>query len=169
MKTFFISDTHFGHTKVIRYSGRPFVTVDEMDRQMVANWNAVVAPEDHVYHLGDLMWHATKKSTATLLDSLNGRKTLIVGNHDHRPVRNSDRWFEVHKLLETEVDGRHVTLCHYPIAHWAGQRKGGVHLHGHMHGTREGFHRGALDVGVDLAHMAFTPRTLDELLPHFCA
>ena len=44
--TWFTADHHFGHRNVIRFCNRPFETVEEMDRTMIDNWNAVVRPDD---------------------------------------------------------------------------------------------------------------------------
>jgi calcineurin-like phosphoesterase family protein len=44
MNKWFISDTHFSHTNIIRYTGRPFQAVHEMDEQLIANWNALLLP-----------------------------------------------------------------------------------------------------------------------------
>lgn len=163
MTTFFTADTHFGHGKVINYCKRPFATADEMDEVLIDNWNMIVKPDDVVYHLGDFMWHGDKRAATSLLNELNGRKHLIVGNHDHRQVRNNSGWVEVDKLIEREIDGVHVTMCHYPLRTWAGIRRGGIHLHGHTHGSiqRENL---TYDVGVDVWN--FRPVSLQELLMH---
>jgi len=52
-KVFFTSDTHFNHVNIIKYCSRPFSSVEEMNREMIARWNSVVGPEDTVFHLGD--------------------------------------------------------------------------------------------------------------------
>ena len=41
-KTFFVSDTHFNHTNIIKYCNRPFNNADEMDAALIKNWNAKV-------------------------------------------------------------------------------------------------------------------------------
>ena len=79
MKTFFIADTHFGDKRIFRYENRPFADVDEMDQQMISRWNAVVSPEDIVYHLGDFGGDGRESQ---ILSQLNGTKYLIKGNHD---------------------------------------------------------------------------------------
>lgn len=51
MKKWFISDTHFSHFNIIRYTGRPFETVEEMN--LIKNWNDCVDANDQVFFLGD--------------------------------------------------------------------------------------------------------------------
>ena len=53
MRNWYIADTHFGHCNVIRFDGRPFGDVEEMDRVLMENWNARVGDGDDVYVLGD--------------------------------------------------------------------------------------------------------------------
>lgn len=77
----FSSDHHFSHFNVIRYSNRPFTTVEEMNEEMVRRWNARVKPEDTVYYLGD--FSLSRQALTTYLPRLNGEKHLIAGNHDH--------------------------------------------------------------------------------------
>ncbi|MYD88260.1 MAG: hypothetical protein F4018_07610 [Acidobacteria bacterium] len=51
-RTWVIADTHFGHANIIRHGERPFRTLGEMDKALVANWNDTVGDDDTVYHLG---------------------------------------------------------------------------------------------------------------------
>ena len=53
---YYIADCHFGHQGAIRFDHRPFDTVEEMERVMISNWNAVVSSRDTVYILGDFCW-----------------------------------------------------------------------------------------------------------------
>jgi calcineurin-like phosphoesterase family protein len=46
--THFYSDPHFGHTNIIKYCDRPFASVDEMNEELVARYNASVGPDDFV-------------------------------------------------------------------------------------------------------------------------
>ena len=52
--TYFISDTHFGDSRALELSKRPYNSVETMDYDMIMKWNTTVKPIDTVYHLGDL-------------------------------------------------------------------------------------------------------------------
>ena len=133
MKTFVISDTHFGHTNIIKYIDRPFTDVKQMDDTMIERWNSVVGPDDWVWHLGDFAFTKDKDECRLLFDKLNGHKALIVGNHDSPFVRKCLPWREVHYLYDLKWDGMHVILCHYPIEEWNRKHHKAIHLHGHVH------------------------------------
>ena len=82
MKVFGISDTHFNHKNIIRYCNRPFQTAEEMDAAMIKNWNETVSNKDVVLHLGDFGL-GNKDYIADIVSRLNGKKILILGNHDN--------------------------------------------------------------------------------------
>lgn len=82
MKIFVIADTHFGHENIIKYCSRPFQSVEEMNKVMLKNWNNTVSQQDLVIHLGDL-YLGKKAEAREFLKKLNGRKILIMGNHDN--------------------------------------------------------------------------------------
>jgi calcineurin-like phosphoesterase family protein len=119
MKIFFISDTHFFHKNIIKYTNRPFLDVNKMNEYIINQWNNVVSENDIIYHLGDFAigWDKTfpdkKECYKHIMDQLNGKKILIKGNHD----RESDNFYkdigfsEVYPYLI--VDG--MLLTHYPL------------------------------------------------------
>lgn len=80
-KIWLIADTHFSHTNVIQYCDRPFKDKFEMDKVLVQNWNNVVKKQDIVFMLGDFAL-CGKDKIIQIGQQLNGRKTLILGNHD---------------------------------------------------------------------------------------
>jgi calcineurin-like phosphoesterase family protein len=85
-KIWLTADTHFGHANIIKYENRPFResengTTDLMDRELISRWNNAVGKNDRVFHLGDVGICGKEKMTE-IVSSLNGRKTLIMGNHD---------------------------------------------------------------------------------------
>ena len=82
MKFFIISDIHFHHENIIKYSNRPFKSVEGMDKEMIRRRNNKVGKEDIVLHLGDFSL-GSEKEVKELKDSLNGTIFLLKGNHDH--------------------------------------------------------------------------------------
>lgn len=80
-KIWFTSDTHFFHNKIIEYCQRPFANVEEMNNELIYRWNQVVRNDDVVFHLGDFCLGKAKKWNS-ILDKLNGKICLILGNHD---------------------------------------------------------------------------------------
>jgi calcineurin-like phosphoesterase family protein len=96
MKTFIVADTHFRHENIIKYSGRPFKTVEEMDEQMIKRWNSRVGKDDLVIHLGDFAL-GNKEEVSEIRNKLNGNIILLKGNHDHRSIREAG--FLIHQDL----------------------------------------------------------------------
>lgn len=125
----FISDTHFGHEKVIEYDDRPFKDAKEMNRKMMEKWNNVVKPTDTVYHLGDFAFMPNERAKF-ILKQLNGFKILIRGNHD----KSEDAcyqmgWDFVCDGIVVRLDGHSCLCVHDP----AGGTSGYFNLHGHTH------------------------------------
>ena len=81
-KTFLASDTHFGHTNIIRFCHRPFGNVIEMNNTLIKNWNETIAPDDTVYFLGDLCYGRYCGYPFDWLWKLNGQMVFIQGSHD---------------------------------------------------------------------------------------
>lgn len=157
MKIFFTSDTHFGHKNIIRYCNRPWATVEEMNEGLIANWNAVVGPDDIVWHLGDFAFMSRERALE-IFRRLNGTKYLVRGNHDSNAITKLG-WKKVVQTWETTVDGHDVVMHHKPLDQWDG-----IHLHGHCHGNiaRCGTMPNRYDVGVD--PMGYRPVTLTQIL-----
>lgn len=167
---FYVADTHFGHASIIGNCDRPFASVEEMDTAMVERWNSVVRKDDMVYHLGDFgVPRGDRLAFRRLFHSLNGRKHLVIGNHDLRndgsvhPDILSLPWAAAPThLLETRDEGRRVILSHYAMRVWPASHHGSVLFYGHSHGRLPGFGL-SRDVGVDMPDVSFQPRTFAEL------
>jgi len=118
---------------------------------MILRWNAVVAPEDTVYHLGDFAMGKASE-WPEILRRLNGAgKIIMLGSHDRSPRQMLEAGFtEAHEKLEWNG----WLLQHNPIKT---QQK---LLCGHIHDKwrRLGW---TINVGVDV--WDFTPRTIEEL------
>ncbi|HYD29599.1 MAG TPA: metallophosphoesterase family protein [Azospirillaceae bacterium] len=160
MAVFFTSDTHFGHAGALGRFRRPFPSVTAMDAAMVERWNAAVALDDEVWHLGDFALGRKADVMANLLARLHGRKHLVMGNNDGPATLALDGWVSVHAYAEFDVEETHVVLCHYAFRTWNGMYKGAWNLHGHSHGQLQPLTR-QMDVGVDV--WDFQPVTLDAI------
>lgn len=170
-ETFFTSDTHFGHQNILRLSKRPFRTISEHDEALVRNWNEVVGAADTVYHLGDFAYGLDEDANRLewLFARLNGRKYLVLGNHDldragrmHGTIEALGWAERPEHLIHLEVEGHRLVLSHYAQREWQGGQKGAFHFYGHAHGALAGIGR-SRDVGVDMPDVAFRPRTFGEL------
>ena len=159
----FTADTHFGHTRIIEYTNRPFANADEMDEAMITNWNAAVKPDDTVYHLGDFCFRG-KERAKEILDTLHGNISLILGNHDRKWVGKMEGWADVSQYKEIVINNKKVVLFHYPIESWRSKYHKGIHLHGHCHGNLSNKIKGRLDVGVDC--FEFTPVEYEQIREH---
>lgn len=136
---YYTSDLHLGHANVIRFDGRPFRDVEEMERKIIENWNSVVKNEDTVYILGDFCW-STDDEWDRILSLLNGQKVLIRGNHDLKNMTQKVRrhFQDVKDYKEISDNGRRVIMCHYPMPFYRADYNENVyHLYGHLHITVE--------------------------------
>ncbi len=137
VKIWFTSDSHFGHDRIIKYCKRPFVNVTEMDKALIENWNAVVGPDDIVFHLGDFAWGGSE-AWNNVLDRLNGHIYLVLGNHDMKNLRQGyiSKFEAVAFQMYIYIDGRAVYLNHYPFLCYGGSYRGEQavwQLFGHVH------------------------------------
>jgi calcineurin-like phosphoesterase family protein len=163
MALFFTADHHFGHGGARGLFKRPFASVAAMDRAMIVRWNAAVAADDEVWHLGDF---AVRQSTARmgeLLETLAGTKHLLVGNNDGPATTGLAGWASVQHYAELEEGGTFLVLCHYPLRSWHRMSRGALNLHGHSHGRLAPLPR-QVDVGVDVWN--FRPITLADIRAH---
>lgn len=151
-RVWFTSDTHFGHKNILRFcpQSRPVASIEEHDERLIANWQAQVAPQDRVYHLGD-MFFCNVTRARTIMEQLPGRIHLIYGNHDRVIQSNSDlrgKFEAIHDYKEIRLDDIKVCLFHFPIHEWHQVHRGSFHLYGHVHGSVTLPGR-AMDVGID--------------------
>jgi len=127
---FFISDTHFNWKSIIKYDNRPFSSVEEMNEQLIKNWNGIVKSNDIVYHLGDF-------ALGRVFDfktRLRGNVHLILGNHDKLNCKEKKLFTTVSDIKYLKSTAPRIIMCHYPLRSWAPSLKGRIHLHGHCHG-----------------------------------
>lgn len=142
---YYISDCHFFHESMnTSMDCRGFEDVDSMNQLMVQRWNSKVGTKDEVVVLGDFSL-GTAEQTNFLLEQLNGRKYLILGNHDNVVRRRRFRqelfeWIKPYEELHDQK--RKVILSHYPLLCYNGQYRFDKEakpctymLYGHVHDT----------------------------------
>ena len=157
-ETFFISDTHFGHRGILKYETktRPFSTTEEMDDHLVKVWNQVVGPKDKVFHLGDV---AFGKRNVQTVGRLNGRKHLVMGNHEMYSIDEYAKYFD---KISGAVQFESCILTHIPIHISELQRRFWANIHGHLHSKSVGEGRYICVSVEQLPNLA--PLPYDEVL-----
>ena len=163
---FIVSDTHFGHESMLRFTDsttgalvRPgFASVDEMDDHMITQWNSVVKDDDIVYHLGDVYMGGNRGMT--ILPRLRGRKRLVLGNHDNGKDQNLQRCFQ--KIMLWRIFPEfNCLLTHVPV-HESTMFKVAYNLHGHVHQNASPTPR---HINCCVEVQDYTPKHIEELVP----
>ena len=165
-KVFFTADLHFGHKNIIKYCNRPYSSIESMNESIVKLWNKYVPNDADVFILGDVAFSMTKNKIRETLNSMNGRKHLVLGNHDKLDELPLDCF--VHISMQDQIviksEGENdtslyttVVLTHYPLLRWSGCSRGVFSLHGHEHGTikNKDYMLNQMDVGWDTTYTKF--------------
>ena len=175
-KSFFVSDLHFGHQNILHFHKErrdaigvsfeelkedPKSAVLKHDEWLIGLWNETISNKDDVYYLGDFCF-GNEQNAEAILKRLNGKKHLIIGNHD-KPLRNLGQYFEwtgqirevkftndLYPYLNSTLC---LEMCHYPMVAWNRRTHGTVMVHGHTHGAVNGINKESgelrIDVGFD--------------------
>jgi len=172
---FITSDTHYGHVNICRGTTRwsegyrDFDNPQQMNQVLIDNINAMVGPDDILYHLGDWAMGGFQ-SIAQFRERLNVNTIyLVLGNHDEHIRKNRDyiknQFTGVYESHELRVGKQHIVMHHFPMYVWNKHHRGAWMLHGHCHGS---LHypptlqtRKIMDVGVDTNQMR--PWSLDQI------
>lgn len=132
LDTWIVSDHHWGHANIIKYSKRPADNFAEMRRL----WIETVGDDDPLLHLGDVVCFGDRSLHSRWVDGLPGRKHLITGNHDKHPRE----WYEefgftvlgrgTRPHFWQAPDGKIIAFSHEPDVSIFGWD---VNVHGHIH------------------------------------
>ena len=132
---FFIADLHLNHRNILTFKDkddnliRPdFKDVDEMNSKMIDAWNSVVNPGEKIYVCGDFSFD---KDAGKYISRLNGKKRLILGNHDDVKGQELYKFFE--KIYAWRVFREwNFVATHMPL-HPSSMFKVKNNVHGHTH------------------------------------
>lgn len=167
-----ISDTHWFHNNIVDYCGRDM----NHNQIMIDRWNKTIGPDDVILHLGDVVFTGNANKQKTFFDSvgpsLNGKKYLILGNHDRKSWKRfyEAAGFTVIKPFMIRYRGFDVSFDHYPTDQI---EKGDetIRVHGHIHNNgyqnvhvkRKQMKRyGNINVSVEV--IDYTPQPIERLL-----
>lgn len=132
MNVRFIGCLHLGHTNMAKWRG--FQDDFYHDEHLIDSWNGTVNKRDLTFILGDITME--KANSYPLLDRLNGRKIVVLGNHD--------RWQDVGILLKHvdsvagAIDYKGFMLTHVPIhPNEVVNYRGNIHAHIHHNKLQE--------------------------------
>lgn len=161
------SDNHWFHKNILALCHRPFADIDDMNSQLVANWNDVVPTTGHVFVAGDMIHSGNIAMITGLLEKLNGTIYLIMGNHCYQnhfehPVIKDLFEGRIYDSLSISINDTpivsgmremNIYISHYPHVFWP---RNHVHAYGHVHSGPNStssdvvpFHPLRYDVGVD--------------------
>ena len=175
--TFFASDHHLGHAKIIEFIHwdgtlvRPgFSCVDEMNEHIIERHNAVVGPKDTCWFLGDV---SINRRYLALISRFNGRKRLILGNHDI--FKNKDYLNAGFEDLHAFKKFEGFVATHIPVHRESLRPSWRKNVHGHLHkdkvkrtqafNTSTEFDPDYINVCVE--QIDYTPISIDELRERF--
>ena len=166
MNQWFTADCHFGHGRIIEFCKRPFKDADDMNRQLIINWNARVKPEDTVFHVGDFCFQFNHQSLKAEYweKKLNGKIIHVRGNHD----KNNSTKTIIERLV-IRYGGKLINLVHDPARADLNYE---INFTGHIH-EKWSFKRirqgeaftDCINVGVDVNK--FMPVSFNELISKY--
>jgi calcineurin-like phosphoesterase family protein len=87
-----------------------------MNEELIRNWNEKVGLEDKVLVVGDFGFMGVKTGNE-IITRLNGRKFIVLGNHDENPQRALRMGFEDAFIYPVMLRyGRmNFLVCHFPF------------------------------------------------------
>lgn len=166
---YFTSDNHFYHENIIKLSKRPFKNCDDMHSNLIKNWNDTVSNDDEVYIIGDFAYRGDALKVNHILEILNGKKYLVIGNHDkylyHDEFNtNLYEWIKDYYILN--YNKIKFVMFHYPILEWADYYKNSIHIYGHVHNSNSErlniLGKKAYNVGVDVNN--YRPVSIEDII-----
>lgn len=172
MNEFFISDTHYGHSNILKFKGLDgalirsnFSSVEEMDQFMIDSHNKVVGPNDILYHGGDVCW--TNQDLHRVMPQLNGKKILILGNHDKLRMSEYLRYFS--DIYGSKWFGHtpiKFMLTHIPMHSFSQFPSQTINVHGHIHEKEILITKttSARWYNISVERLNYTPIPLEQLL-----
>lgn len=175
-KTFVIGDSHFWHKNIIRYCNRPWnsgrgedgelvVTDDDvrrMNEDMIARWNSVVSPKDIVISTGDFCF-GNKAKAFSICSRLNGRKRIILGNHDRLKFMDYyEMGFE--RVYDRPIVVRDFVIMSHTPLQWVKDGSVWLSIYAHVHDQEMYKDYTANTFCSSAERINYTPIEFDEII-----
>jgi len=158
-KYYFTADLHLDHENIIKYTGRPFKSLEEMNKKLIKNWNSRVKEKDTIFHVGDFCFKGRKAEH--WIEQLNGRIIFIKGNHD---INNDVK--SIVDNITIKHGGMKILLIH--CAREAEHIEDfDFVLSAHVHEKwKHRYYNGTLLINVGVDQWNFRPITINEILKY---
>lgn len=135
-RVFFTSDLHFDHHNLVDFRrgvhNQDFISTTDMNEWIVENHNKMVRKKDDiVWILGDVSWslHGLE-----YLKLMNGRKRLILGNHDTEGRQlHVDAFRPYFESIHGVIKKYGFVMSHVPIHPNELVFRWTHNVHGHIH------------------------------------
>lgn len=168
---YFTAGLLLGNEDAITFRHRPFSSVEQMDNQIIKNWNDTIKGDDTVYIIGD-MFSLSKGSPKKYLTQLKGRKYLVFGSADKKWMKKidlADYFIDCKRLDEIDIGDKHLTMCYHYFPCWPRMNYNGYMVFGSENEFTHGSYwriryesDNILDASVDVNN--FRPATFGELI-----
>lgn len=149
---YFVSDLHFSHENILKFENEVRSNygsnVEEMNENIIKEWNATISKNDTVYNLGDFFFNVKPEKMKEIISRLNFKEMIIIiGNHDHKPQLKVFKELNIKTLYADVIkyNGKKFYLSHYPTLI---NRKNFFNVHGHIHSKNMDTHY-HINVGLD--------------------
>ena len=139
---FVIGDCHFWHSNIIKYCNRPWWKKDEndinvpdvekMNEDMIKIWNSVITSDNQTVYINGDFCFGNKTKVKEIFDQLNGRKRIVLGNHDRCKFKDYyeigfDRVYDKPIMI-----GNFCILSHEPLR-WVKDGDVYMNVYAHVH------------------------------------
>jgi calcineurin-like phosphoesterase family protein len=105
--TYIISDMHLGHKNILEFEPIRKKYMEKLgyethEDMIIGEYNKVISKDDIVLHIGDFSFN----SPAQWVEKLNGRKVIILGNHDSKGIESFGNVEYIFKGLFLEFNNK---------------------------------------------------------------
>lgn len=166
--TFFTADLHLYHNNMIEYASRPFKDLNAMHSHITKAFNSILTVDSDLYIVGDVTLLSSEFGgrIKKALAAINGRKHLVIGNHDTWKVRN---YLEagittVHSAGSFKHEGIRFFMMHDPAEYLCVENGTNVLLCGHIHTLFKHLfpEKRIINVGVDV--WEYKPVSIEQIM-----